>query len=113
MYVAGPISTGGDILGNARRGIRAAEDIRKLGFAPFCPHLSVLTEMVVDAVAWNDWLEYDEQVILRCDALFRMEGISRGADREVEFAKANGIPVFHTIGELTDWREAWERKIAS
>lgn len=105
IYVAGPISTGGDILGNTRRGILLGEELRKAGYIPFVPHSSVFSEIVAGAITWAEWLEYDEQIILRCDALFRMEGDSKGADREVEFARSQGIPVFVTTEGLNEWRD--------
>lgn len=39
----------------------------------------------------------------RCDALYRMEGDSPGADREVEFANMHNIPVFFDIDDLNEW----------
>ena len=109
VYVAGPISTGGDIPGNTHRGIKLAEEIRQLGFATFCPHLSVATEMVCGASTWQSWLDYDEQIILRCDAVFRMDGDSRGADRETAFAEHHAIPVFRDLQSMISWRDggAW------
>lgn len=109
IYVAGPISTGGDIPGNAHHGIVTAEALRKIGFVTFSPHLSVLTEIVCGSASWEGWLEYDEQIILRCDALFRMEGDSRGGDREEAFAQQVGIPVFKDVADLVAWRADWER----
>jgi hypothetical protein len=107
IYVAGPIATGGDIPGNTHRGVRAAEELRRQGFITFCPHLSVITEIVCGPRPWEDWLEYDEEVILRCDAIYRMAGESRGADREEAFAKSHGIPVFRAEKELLEWRDTW------
>ncbi len=104
VYVAGPISTGGDYIGNIRRGIQAGEELRKIGFVPFVPHLSAWWELVVP-LTWNDWLEYDEEIIRRCDALLRLPGESRGADREVAFAAKHGIPVFHSAEKLGEWRD--------
>lgn len=110
IYVAGPISTGGDISGNTHRGVKVAEDLRRMGFITFCPHLSVFTEMVCGAMPWKDWIEYDEEVILRCDALYRMPGASRGADHEEAFCVKNGIPVFKEVKDLLAWRDVWVSK---
>lgn len=107
IYVAGPIATGGDIPGNAHKGIKLAEQLRRDGFIVFCPHLSVITEIVCGSAPWESWLEYDEEVILRCDAVYRMEGESRGADREEAFSKANGIPFFNSLQELYAFRDRW------
>jgi NTP pyrophosphatase (non-canonical NTP hydrolase) len=105
VYVAGPIATGGDIPGNTHRGIKLAEELRLKGFMTFCPHLSVVTEIVCGTSTWDSWLEYDEQILLRCDAMFRMEGASRGADREEKFCNEHGIPVFRRIPHLEAWKD--------
>jgi len=107
IYVAGPISTGGDIPGNTHQGVLAAEELRRVGFITFCPHLSVFTEIVCGSRPWQEWIEYDEEVILRCDALYRMPGASRGADHEEAFCQKHGIPVFRSIGALLEWRDTW------
>lgn len=106
VYVAGPIATGGDIPGNAHKGIREGEELRRKGYAVFVPHLSVLTEMVCGSVPWESWLEYDEEIIMRCDAVYRMKGESRGADREVKFAINHGIPVFYDQATMDAWKDA-------
>lgn len=106
VYVAGPISTGGDILGNTNRGISKGHEVWVAGFVPFIPHLSAFHEIVIGTQPWEEWLLYDEQIILRCDALFRMPGASKGADREVAFAGRHGIPVFEDLEEMKRWREA-------
>jgi hypothetical protein len=36
----------------------------------------------------------------RCDAILRIEGISRGADQEVERFRARGLPVFRSLDEI-------------
>ena len=38
----------------------------------------------------------------RCDAILRIEGISRGADEEVERFRARGLPVFRSLDEIPD-----------
>lgn len=54
------------------------------------------------------WLDMCFEQIKRCDALFRMDGFSPGADKEVELAKKLGIPVFHHHGSLSKWiAEHW------
>lgn len=106
VYVAGAIATGGDIPNNTHKGIKLGEQLRRAGFITFTPHLSVLTEIVCGSVPWESWLEYDEEVIERCDAVFRMEGQSRGADREVAFAQDHNIPVFFDIAKMTEWKDS-------
>lgn len=38
----------------------------------------------------------------RCDAVLRLEGVSRGADEEVEMFRARGLPVFRSVDEVPD-----------
>jgi hypothetical protein len=36
----------------------------------------------------------------RCDAILRIEGVSHGADEEVETFLARGLPVFRSVGDV-------------
>ena len=79
------------------------------------PHLSVLWQMIAPKTH-EQWLELDLELVRRCDALLRIAGESKGADQEVEFARANGIPVFYRIVDLLDWkasREHAEKAVAN
>jgi hypothetical protein len=98
IYIAGPITGGSrsDNLGNALRMMKSLID---RGYAPICPHLSMMVPFD-DQVPYETWLEIDFAWIKKCDGLFRIVGISPGADREVIFAEENGIPVFHHVHEL-------------
>ena len=40
------------------------------------------------------------RLLERCDALLRLPGASRGADMDVERARALGLPVYSSIAEL-------------
>lgn len=95
VYVAGPL-TCGDLMGNVRRAIEAADILRRRGYAPFCPHLNVLAEVVCPA-PYEAWMDLDFAWLEKCDALVRLPGESPGADREVTFAEEHGIPVFRGV----------------
>lgn len=41
-----------------------------------------------------------ERLLLRCDAVLRLPGASRGADMDVARARARGLPVVHHVDEL-------------
>ena len=41
-----------------------------------------------------------ERLLMRCDAVLRLPGASRGADMDVARAQALGLPVYHHIDEL-------------
>lgn len=62
---------------------------------------------------YKDWIEYDNVIIPKVDALVRLtaehektdykEDRSSGADREVALAESLGIPVFYSIEALYAW----------
>jgi hypothetical protein len=104
VYVAGPISS--DPLGNTHLALRVGAELMRVGFHPFIPHLSVLWQMV-EPRPYEEWMKWDFAWIKRCDALLRLYGESPGADREVAFAKEQGIPVFYSMADLLAWPRAW------
>ena len=101
VYVAGPMALG-DRAANLRAAIDAAETLLQSGCVPFIPQFGY---------AWGDvyphtheqWLAYDFEWVKVCDALLRLPGESKGADMEVSFCLARGIPVFRSIPALLEW----------
>lgn len=94
VYLAGPITVPNPML-NAQRAIFEADRLVAVGVAVIVPHLSVLWEMVsLRHRTHEEWLDLDFNYILRCDALVRLDGASRGSDAEVAFAREHGVPVF-------------------
>jgi len=103
IYIAGPI-TKGDHPVNIRNGIDAFDHIARLGGIPFCPMFDFLYRMVYpDGMSYDALLDYDKQIILRCDAVMRLPGESKGADIEEKFAKENHIPFFVDWEALAMW----------
>jgi hypothetical protein len=49
---------------------------------------------------YEDWLALDFSCISVCDALLRLDGDSKGADREVAYARSLGIPVYLSLDTL-------------
>ena len=98
IYIASPY-TNGDQAENVRIQIDAANDLMKLGYAPFWPLHSHFLHMV-HPHSYETWLAVDFSWILACDAVLRLPGESKGADHEVAFAMENNIPVFFSIDEL-------------
>ncbi len=98
VYVAGPYSTG-DVVMNVRMAVLVGHVLLQEGFFPLVPHLTHTWHMIAPR-EYEDWLAYDMEVLNNCDALIRIPGISSGADKEVAFAEANDIKVFHSIEEL-------------
>jgi nucleoside 2-deoxyribosyltransferase len=100
VYVAGPIT--GDPFGCVRQATDAWRILRADGCVPFLPQLSVLHQMV-DPQTYDAWLDYDNDIIERCDALLRLPGVSPGGDAEVDYALLLGIPVFYEAAEVGPW----------
>jgi len=100
VYVAGPI--GDDPMHGARTACLAGADLLEAGLTPVVPQLSVFWDFLAPR-PYEEWIAYDLCVLARCDALLRLKGESPGADQEVAFAEARGIPVFHSKGVLYAW----------
>lgn len=98
VYIASPY-TKGDPLTNVNVSFDVALELIELGFAPFAPlHSHYLEERKPQP--YETWMKLDEEWVLRCDCLLRLPGESSGADREVAFAKENGMLVFSSIDDL-------------
>lgn len=98
VYIASQYTIG-DQQENVNRQIIVASYLMDEGFYPFIP----LLYHYVDALrprSYESWCEQDNVWVLKCDALLRLPGPSKGADAEVELAKAHNIPVFYSMEEL-------------
>jgi hypothetical protein len=98
VYIASPY-TGGDVAVNVRNQLRCADLLMDLGFAPFVPLYSHFQHMAYPR-PYKDWINLDLEWILCCNCVLRLEGESKGADREVEFAKEFDMPIFYNINDL-------------
>jgi len=103
IYVAGPYKLRDPVI-NIREAILAGEEIIKLGHIPFIPHLYHLWHTVQShqPIFWY-WL--DLKWLPSCDAILRLQGKSREADKEVKEAHKLGIPVFYSLEELKLYNE--------
>lgn len=116
VYVAGPI-TKGNLARNIDRATLAFRELAKAGYAPFCPHWSVYCKetTILDGGVWceatvsggydmvhEDWLNIDLAWVSVADAVLRLPGESKGADREVAHAQSLGIPVYYSIVQLRE-----------
>lgn len=97
IYVAGPYSSDPEL--NTNRSIFYGDWIRALGHTPFIPHLTHFWEQRHQH-PYEFWLDYDMEWLLVCDAVFRFDGASSGADAEVEKAKELGMPVYYSTAEI-------------
>lgn len=100
VYVAGPY-TKGDVALNVKEAVRASDELLKLGYAPYCPHLTHFWHMLFEH-EYQTWLDLDNEWVTCCDALLRIPGESSGADKEVALAESLGLPVFFSVGELAE-----------
>lgn len=91
IYVAAPY-TKPDPVENTHSVIRIADALLDVGVAPLVPHLSLMWHLVSPKPYYR-WLEYDRQLLLRCDVLLRVPGDSDGATLECAVAEMHGIDV--------------------
>ena len=99
VYISGPITSSGNLIQNMRAGIDAKTRLIRYGYYPFCPHEGELSNLVHN-LSWEENLKYDEGLVEISDAILRLPGPSKGADRECRLAKKLRIPVFHTVLDL-------------
>ena len=95
VYIAAPY-TNGDTVRNVRRVIDFADSLVNCGLVPFVPHLTHFWHFV-HPHGVEFWYKYDLEWLQNCDVLIRLSGESKGADTEVEVAKALGIPVVYSF----------------
>lgn len=98
VYIASPYAIG-DKEENVRRQIETAEHLMSYGFAPYLPLLCHYQDQLCPRPS-EDWLKLDFEWIKSCQAVLRLSGESKGADKEVEFALKNKIPVFYYFQDL-------------
>ena len=98
VYIAGPY-TKPDPEANTYAMMKVWDELRSLGYFPFCPLWSHFQEMRHPRT-WEDWMQFDLAWIDVCDCVLRIPGESVGADREIAHAKKECIPVYHSIEEL-------------
>ena len=103
VYISGPY-TKGDVSQNVRNACYAANEVLRIGHIPFVPHLTHLWHLITPK-PYEEWLEIDFALIPKMDAMLRLPGESKGADREVELARSLGIPVYYSIREIQDARD--------
>jgi hypothetical protein len=101
VYVAGPITLG-DPINNVRKAVDAAQVLLQQGYLPFVPQLSSIVWHLIYPNDYETWLEYDLGWVAFCDCLLRLEGESKGADREVALARELNKPIYFDILDLVE-----------
>lgn len=85
----------------------AAIEVYRLGHLPMIGEWVALPLMRLagmkfpgDAV-WES-IQYPVAHVLleKCDAVYRIEGASKGADQDVAVAKGRGLPVYHRLEDI-------------
>lgn len=101
VYIAGPMTNGSGRFFNMAKineAIKVYFTLIKLGFVPHCPQLTVFGEfMSPNDVSYEQWLELDRCYIDDTDVVLRIEGDSKGADRECEYARHYGKPIIYGL----------------
>lgn len=98
VYIASPYTLG-DVAENVRAQLYAAEELREHGFLPHIPLLSHFWHLIIPH-EYEYWMKICLEEVTYTDALLRLPGVSRGAEREVARAKELGIPIFHSVKQL-------------
>ena len=101
IYIAAPY-TEGDVIQNVRRALECADILFAKGYIPYCPLLNVFWHFL-SPKSWDDWMKIDLAILERCDAVFRLDGSSIGANKEVRFSDKIGLPIFYSIEELEEY----------
>ena len=98
IYIASPYSLGDQSL-NVRRQIEAADKLLEMGHIPLLPCLSHLWQLI-SPKPYDEWLRIGIAWLDYCDALLRLDGESKGADREVNYAYKLGLKIYFSLEDI-------------
>ena len=112
IYIAGPYTPNSDLHDaprlahrNVRTAIKAGLEVIEKGHIPFIPHLTHFIHLEAEKpLPASYFYDYDMVWLQCCDALLYL-GNSKGADRELEWAKARGLRIFHSVEEIPSAKE--------
>lgn len=107
FYVAGPLSNGTGVCleENVVKAVEVAEQLYERGHYAFVPHLTMYQHEIIQQIRpgyvpeYNRWLDYDIEILWRCDALFYI-GSSKGADIEKAAAQDKEIPIYTNMDDV-------------
>jgi hypothetical protein len=107
IYIAGKYRSSDEwgVTQNIRKAEAAAIFVWQYGGAALCPHKNTAYFGGVPGCHDEVWLAGDKAMLLRCDAVWAIEGWrdSSGATAEVELARNNKIPVLFCRQEVIDY----------
>lgn len=109
VYIASPY-TSGDVMFNVKFQIDTYDELVKLGFFPISP-LHPHLQQIVHPLSYEIWMNIDKIHVFKSDCLLRLGGKSDGADREVQWAKEWGKPIFYSIEELVEYYKEYFSKL--
>ena len=102
IYIASPYTLG-DTAVNVRASIFEQDYIEShLGHMAYNPLLSHFQHMLIPHLDVNYWYEKDIRWLKECDALLRLPGESKGADREVEIARELGMIIYDSVFDIPE-----------
>lgn len=110
IMIAGPYRSGSSDpavwAANLRRLNAAAFAVFEKGHVPIVGvNLALPVVEVAGPESYNQIMQpLSLRLTDRCDAVLRIDGVSHGADEEVETLRARGLPVFRSVGEVPDAR---------
>lgn len=104
FYISGPYSCGGEATLRERRANveKARQIFRKLlemGHNPICTYIQTAEMDDVPGMSWSRFLANSIEWLLKCDAVFMVEGwtLSDGAIDEHAAAMAMHMPIYQDI----------------
>jgi len=103
VYIACPYSKG-DVAVNVHNALMVADQLAEAGFIPYVPIWTHFWH-IMSPHPYEFWTEMDLEFVKRCDCVLRIAGESEGADKEVEFAQRQNIPVYYSIMEIIEGLE--------
>lgn len=98
VYIASPYTIGNKMV-NVATQIDAAEALLNAGHIPFTPLMCHFHEEIYPH-SYDTWTRWGIEWLKLCDAIIRLPGESRGADKEVAEAKRNLIPVYFSVNNF-------------
>lgn len=114
VYIAGPYSQPYPIY-NTRKAMELWDRMQNTGLVvPIAPHWTMFQDLVFPK-PYAVWRAYDAAILTRCDALFRLNGASTGADDELAQMLRQKRPVFQEqeYDSLIAWASRWKNPIIS
>ncbi len=109
IYIAGKYTA--DTIEKRQENIDRAKEVAiacwNAGHTVITPHMNTANLDEHTNLTPQDWYDRTLRLLWRCDALVTVDNWqdSKGAIGEVEYAKANGIPVYHSqgIADFSGW----------